>query len=163
VPPCDVKCSPVMNNIITEMGSSYQINFNGQLKGYWGGGSFWCRWKTTKMSSPTSPFPSFKGRKRETKREKSNFPFKMMKLCCKVWSAQQRFEIDEYLPFCDDFSAPVAIALCSKRCVPYFRNGCIDLHVWHTVGKLIEDKSISRRGAISSRRARPTAIAVPLF
>jgi len=69
-----------------------------------------------------------------------------------IYAFLQRFQCTSYM------------ALCSNCCISETATSiCI---VWYTFGKLIKRSNwrqvFSRKGAMSTRRARPTAIAVPL-
>jgi len=106
------------------------------------------------------------------------FRFLMIKLGCKVvpinnfqrqgcsskWfegNHEKTFEIDAYLPILQRFQL-MLWAQCSKRCIS--KTAALiyvcDIPLESLLSGLIGGKFISRRGAISTRRARPTASVV---
>jgi len=105
----------------------------------------------------------------------------MIKICCKVilinkskrpscspecseGSREKCFEIDAFYAFYNFLSAPVAMALCSKRCISETAASmCMcDTPLEGLLNGVIRGAFILRRGPISTRRARPTGIVVPL-
>jgi len=87
------------------------------------------------------------------------FHFQLIILCWKVFPINH-FQRQSCLSKClkgnrenksnNDFSAPLAMTLCSNFPALYFRNVCINVHVWYIVGKLIKRSNwILRRGTIS--------------
>jgi len=119
-----------------------------------------------KIEPPTSPSPHLEVE--SVKNANRILHFQMITLSCKVFFPINNFQRQSCSSKCLEgnreniFEATHKYVLLRFPCTPrygamfqtlYFRNGCIGLHVRYTVEKLIGGTFISRKGAISTRRA----------